>query len=245
MNFEDFTTTGAKTDKITQHGYHRFYPWFLSHFRDKSVNLLEIGIEETESLKLWRGYFKSLKLVGIDIDQKDFDDDAVILHKLDQSNTNHLEDFVKNISVQFDIIIDDGSHVPDHQLLTLSYMWSILKPSGVYIIEDIETSYWGKSQSYGYKFNASKSSVIYPFKDLIDIVNVEFSGAELENKYLKNLAYEVEMVTFCQNCIILVKKDFGKYSNFYGREYRSKNRINSRKFVNLVKRAYRKYIAGK
>ena len=33
------------------------------------------------------------------------------------------------------MIVDDGSHVPEHQQATLEGLWSALKPGGVYIIE--------------------------------------------------------------------------------------------------------------
>ena len=60
---KDFIIKESKTDKISHHGYQRFYPWFLAHFRNKNINLLEIGIDRTESLKLWKGYFGKLNHV--------------------------------------------------------------------------------------------------------------------------------------------------------------------------------------
>ena len=67
---QDFIINQSDSDKVSHHGYHRFYPWFLNHLRGQSVNFLEIGIDKTESLKLWKGYFNSVNLHGIDIDYK-------------------------------------------------------------------------------------------------------------------------------------------------------------------------------
>ena len=237
---KDFIVESSKSDKITHHGYHRFYPWFLAHMRDKSVNVLEIGIDETESIELWNSYFDNLNLHAIDIDKKTFEDKSVTLHQLDQSNAQELNNFAKQIDIQFDLILDVGSHVPTHQMLTLEKLWGLVKPGGVYIIEDIETSYWGKSDLYGYKFNAGRSSIIRPFKEIIDVVNGEISKVKSSDKYLKNMAEEIEMVTFAHNCIILVKKDFGSFSAFYGRDYILEEKINPHSIKNLAKRAIRK-----
>jgi len=55
------------TDKITHHGYHRFYPIFLEKYRSKEINMLEIGTYKNKSLKLWGEYFPKSKIYGIDI----------------------------------------------------------------------------------------------------------------------------------------------------------------------------------
>ena len=237
---KDFALQDASTDKIYHHGYHRFYPWFLNHLRDKNVNFLEIGIDKTESLKLWKGYFASVNLHGIDIDDKEFNDAEVTLHKIDQSNALDLDEFVATVGVKFDVILDDGSHVPDHQILTINKLWNLLEPGGIYIIEDIETSYWKKSKIYGYRFNAGRRGLIGDFCNLIDVINSEFSKSKNQHSLIKSFADEVEMVTFAQNCIILVKKDHQNFDQYYDREYRLNKAINYRSFMKLVKRAYAK-----
>lgn len=47
----------------------------------------------------------------------------------------------------FDLIVDDGSHIPSHQLLSLIALWPLLKPGGNFAVEDVETSYWGRFTS--------------------------------------------------------------------------------------------------
>ena len=237
---KEFIIEESRTDKVSHHGYHRFYPWFLAHFRNKEINLLEIGIDRTESLKLWKGYFDKLNLHGLDIDEKKFQDEEVTLHRVDQSNDVELDSFVKNIGINFDIILDDGSHVPDHQMLTIKKLWHLLKPGGVYIIEDIETSYWKRSSIYGYRFNAGKKGIIQNFYDLVDVINAEFSKKINRNLLIKNFANDVEMVTFAQNCIILVKKDHQSFNQYYNRDYKLKKKINSRSIQNLLKRLFLK-----
>lgn len=237
---QDFIVEESNSDKVAYHGYHRFYPWFLAHFRGEDVNLLEIGIDRTESLKLWKGYFGTVNLHGLDINDKDFDDEAVTLHKVDQSNSEELERFAKNIDIKFDIILDDGSHVPDHQMLTIEKLWKLVKPGGIYIIEDIETSYWGKSKLYGYRFDAKKTGIMRNFIELVDIINAEVTRKITKNKLIKNFAEEVEMVTFAQNCIILVKKDCQNFGDFYLRDYQFASHINQRSIKSFLQRLIRK-----
>ena len=51
------------------------------------------------------------------------------------------------LEYKFDVILDDGSHVPEHQILTINKLWKLVKPfPGIYIIEDLQTSYWKKAK---------------------------------------------------------------------------------------------------
>lgn len=232
-----FLDTSSKSDKINHHGYHRFYPWFLHHIRDDAIKILEIGIDETESIKLWNEYFTDVEIHGIDIEQKKFDSSKVKLFCIDQSNEYQLEDFSRRRSLFYNLIIDDGSHVPSHQILTLKKLWPTLKPSGIYIIEDIETSYWGKSSIYGYNFNSRKENCVETLLSAVNNINSEFCLKPKKNIFLDDLADEIEMISFGQNCIILIKKDYQIFSKFYQRNYRFKKNINNRTPLNYMKRA--------
>ena len=41
-----------------------------------------------------------------------------------------------------DIVLDDGSHVAAHQRTSFSVLWPLLNVGGLYIIEDLHSSYW-------------------------------------------------------------------------------------------------------
>lgn len=242
---KQFFLDGSTSDKLSHHGYHRIYPWFLGHFRDQKVQLLEIGIHQTESIKLWRGYFNDVSIHGIDIDEKQFDDPNVKLYKVDQSQETDLRKFAKTVNTSFDIIIDDGSHVPSHQILTLKHLWPLLAPGGVYIVEDVETSYWGKSNIYGYDFNSNQhdSNFIRFSSSFIDQINQEFSGSQSDQMAGKGVGDEIEMVSFAYNCVILIKKDPSSFSSFYDRKYRFLNEINSRSLYKRIKNRVKRLLA--
>jgi hypothetical protein len=226
-----------QTDKVERHGYHRFYPWFLREFRGRPIRLLEIGIDQLGSVNLWRTYFKAgLELHGIDRDKKTFEDSSVHLHKVDQSKLAELKRFVESTKDGFDVIVDDGSHIPEHQLQTLESLWPILSPGGVYILEDIETSFWGKSELYGYLFDARRSTqnVVGQLLPAVDAVNAEFLSHKARHRLathrLGAVLMDIEMISFGQNCIVLLKKDAESFGRYYGRSYRF-----AYKFMNQLK----------
>ena len=76
-----------------------------------------------------------------------------VLYTGDQSDAEFLKKMMADVGKQFDIIVDDGSHVPWHQIFTFETIFKTwLKPGGIYVIEDIETSYWNSHNAkiYGY-----------------------------------------------------------------------------------------------
>jgi hypothetical protein len=241
----DFVNSNSNSDKLTNHGYQRIYPWFLSHFKTTDVNLLEIGVADSESLKLWKNYFEKVNLYAIDILPLIISDVKVNFSQLDQSSERELLEFANNLKVKFDIIIDDGSHVPDHQMLTLLNLWETLKDGGVYIIEDIETSYWGKSFIYGYKFNSYKRNPIVILLDVISFINFKFltdqRKIKLEKSIYNELFKSIEMITFGHNCIVLTKKDQNSFSNFYNETYIRKLHINDRTLFRSIKSKFKFY----
>lgn len=142
-----------KTDKHTNHHYiQNFYDKEFSVYKDREINLLEIGVWNGESMKLWSDYFTSAKmLVGVDtfervpIDKvmKQLNGYNTGLHKLDSVNCSDTElqefkDLYHNDWLDgFDIIIDDGLHTTDAQIKTFNNFSSLMKEGGLYIIEDI------------------------------------------------------------------------------------------------------------
>ena len=145
-----------KTDKVLHHGYHFYYPQYLEYLRTTKFKMLEIGLgtfshNTGNSPKLWKTYFPHANIFTMDINQE-YQDEYSRVIKGDQSSILDLEK-VKNIIKDCDFIIDDGSHHPEHQLLTFNYFFSnLLNLGGVYIIEDIECSYWSpQNEVYGYK----------------------------------------------------------------------------------------------
>lgn len=224
----------AGTDKVTHHGYDRFYPRFLDGLRDMSGAMLEIGIDKYRSLKLWQDYFPHAFIYGIDIGAE-FMDHRSRVFKADQSSESDLAMVQTLIDKPVHFIIDDGSHIPEHQILTFNhYFRYLLEPGGVYIVEDIETSYWNKKSIYGYPTNYGykhQSSFIERVKPLVDSINREFlneaASAAVKVACGSINPATVDMIstmTFGQNCVIFVKKTAAE-AEYTGRKYRFSDKV--------------------
>ena len=90
------------------------------------------------SLFVWRDYFPLAEIYGIDISEECLiNEDRITVELCDQSKTEELQRFIDKHGGDFDIIIDDGTHRPDHQILSALFFMPYLKHDGVYCIEDV------------------------------------------------------------------------------------------------------------
>ena len=210
MNFKSKMKTHGGTDKVTHHKYHEIYPIFFEKFENTQTALLEIGLEPLggkASLKMWLDLFPNMHIYGVDIGVNNEYSERYSILQCDQSNVEDLKRCANEIKHPLSIIVDDGSHLPEHQLLTFNEFFPLLETGGVYVIEDIETSYWTRGNIYTYLTRYGKghpASIVEIFKGAIDGVNFEFSeSSEGQVKHQR----ELSSVTFSKNCIIITKRE--------------------------------------
>lgn len=90
----------------------------------------------------------------------------------DQANVTFLESIIADqAGNQFDVIIDDGGHRMHQQRLTLKHLWQLVKPGGVFIMEDLLTSY---DPGYGGGAKGKAGTMIDMQKDILDGLHCEF-----------------------------------------------------------------------
>jgi hypothetical protein len=214
----------ANTDKISTHHYDRPYAKSLYRFRDKGpFAMLEIGYGSGAGVKFWKSLFPEAFIYCFDRDAEGEEDRVKVL-KVDQSDLQGLQLAIEQIAHPIDLIIDDGSHHPSHQILTFACLFpALLSGNGLYAIEDIETSYWRNGSLYGYAMNYGLNdpwSVMEAFKVAADYVNRRFLCEEDQSllQYrmmsigLDPQAVEmVESILFSRNCIFLEKLDASSY----------------------------------
>ena len=119
--------------------YFDIYHRHLSHFRGEDIRILEIGVYSGGSLEMWRDYFgPQCHIIGVDIEPacKVYEREGVTIIIGDQSSRDFWTQFKRDVP-PLDIIIDDGSHVPEMQIVTLEELLPHLNPGGIFICEDI------------------------------------------------------------------------------------------------------------
>src|SRR6185503_10228084 len=114
----------AGTDKSRlRQNYLVHYERMLERFRDRPITLLEIGVHNGASLRVWEQYFKSASIVGVDIEPKSsrFVRERVQIEIGSQFDA----DFLAALSRKYqpEVIIDDGSHIDEHQIFSFEHLF--------------------------------------------------------------------------------------------------------------------------
>lgn len=166
--------TGKVSDKWSL--YLTEYDRLFDDFRDKPIRLLEIGIQNGGSLEIWSKYFSNASaLIGCDINSdcaRLTYDDTRISVIVGDANALDTSEQVFNRCSQFDIIIDDGSHLSSDIIKSFALYFTHLVEGGLFVAEDLHCSYW--SQFEGGLYNPYSS--ISFFKRLADVINHEHWG---------------------------------------------------------------------
>jgi hypothetical protein len=131
---------GSLSDKNTIHSYLDVYEELFSGVKNDVKNILEIGVREGGSVKLWSDYFPNCTVHGADISApsvvKEYD--RVVFHIQDA----YTVDFVKKFDIKFDIIIDDGPHTLESMIFAVKNFMELLTDDGMLIIEDVQEIGW-------------------------------------------------------------------------------------------------------
>ena len=176
------------------HDYAKFYDAFFFKIKNKIRNVCEIGVMSGASTAAFYFFFPKSKIFACDINFQRFNIFSKRIKKvyLDQSNQNEINKFKSKFNkVKYDIIIDDGSHIDDHIILTFNNLIERVSKGGFYIIEDASKELTPKTMRlinnrlFKKKFGISK---IWIFKSEEGAQLFKFDGTK-------------------QNYIIFIKKD--------------------------------------
>lgn len=124
------------------HDYLTTYERYLPIDRHDVRRVLEIGVKKGASIRMWQDYFPGARIYGLDIDERALrvEGPRIKIGLVDQSDSAALEAFAQEFG-PFDLIVDDGSHVWSHQILSLQTLLKHVGPRGCYIVEDLQTSF--------------------------------------------------------------------------------------------------------
>jgi cephalosporin hydroxylase len=143
------------TDKNSTHSYvDIFYENYFLPFKNKKINLCEIGIQTGGSLFLWQQYFINGNIYGIDINSNRLLDKYSNLDRVTYIFQDAYDINILNNLPLFDIIIDDGPHTLESQIKFIELYNIKLNKNGYIIIEDIKSiDCANKIINYSNKFN--------------------------------------------------------------------------------------------
>lgn len=149
--------------------YFEIYHRHLERFRGKRVVILEFGVSQGGSLQMWRNYFgRRATIYGVDIDPrcKDLTGRKTKVFIGDQEDRQFLRMVAEKVG-PIDVVIEDGGHTMGQQIATFEELYPTVKEDGVFLIEDLHTSYW---KGYGGGFRRAGTFIEYA-KNLTDQLN--------------------------------------------------------------------------
>lgn len=167
----------------------------------RPLRLLELGVMHGGSLQLWRKFFAAdTTIVGIDIDPRvaAIDDEDLTIRIGSQTDADFLYDVVAEMG-GVDIVIDDGSHYAEHQRASFEILFPLLSSGGVYVVEDLHTSYWWQ---YGGAY-ARGQSFIEHAKKLVDDMHAWYHGRRQRTGV--NAREHVQSVSFYDSLVFIRK----------------------------------------
>ena len=168
--------SGRMGDVCFAHSGRQLHKWlhyleiYECHFRmyhNTPVKMLEIGVSQGGSLEIWRKYFGAdATIFGIDI-RPECASRVTPPNQVrigSQDDPQFLHSVIDEMGMP-DIILDDGSHLGRHQRVSFDTLFPLLKEGGLYVIEDLHTSYFPGHGEGGYR---RKGTAIEHIKDMID-----------------------------------------------------------------------------
>tara|TARA_Y100000992_G_scaffold284041_1_gene233852 strand:+ start:155 stop:964 length:810 start_codon:yes stop_codon:yes gene_type:complete len=178
----------SKKRSIKWKKYFSVYEKLFTTYKNKKITFVEIGVLDGGSLEVWKNYFgKDARIIGIDNNPecKKFENENYEIFIGSQSNPLFWREFYNKVG-NVDIILDDGGHTNDQQIISLIESVKFINNGGLHVVEDVHSSY---QKHYG---NPYKYSFINFSKKTIDDVNSTFPNIKKFNYSLNQFVSSIE-----------------------------------------------------
>ena len=185
--------------------YSEIYERHFNRFKGKDLKILEIGVYGGGSLQMWKNYFASsghkVQVYGIDINPecKKYEEEGIEIFIGSQEDRNFLKDVKERVGT-FDVIIDDGGHTMNQQICSFEELFGALSSDGVYLCEDVHTSYWDQWGG-GYK---KENTFIEYAKNMIDTMNDQYIEDEA---YINKGMTQIKSISFYDSIVVIEKRN--------------------------------------
>lgn len=156
--------------------YFDVYERYASPYRGKDIDFLEIGVFKGGSLDMWQAFLGSqASIYGIDINPsvQALEQEGYTIYIGDQADTTFLQSIKEKVPV-LDIILDDGGHYPQQQIRSFVALFPHLKDNGVYIVEDVHTSYYPEYYG-GYGVYYTFQNFALQLTHLLNLINIHYA----------------------------------------------------------------------
>ncbi len=204
---------GSDKQQPGEHAYGETYQRLFRGLRYRRLKILEIGVLHGASLLAWRAYFPRAITVGLDIHNKPglAVGNKTRIYQGDQSSAADLS-LVCSAEGPFDIIIDDGNHYSQHQLFSFLRIFPHVKDGGLYVLEDVQTSFWSgvvRGMQWGGRHitDPAFADTCYGwFLDMAKYLNhAEFETIAGCDDQKMELGQQIRRITFEHNLIVIEK----------------------------------------
>lgn len=190
--------------------YTEAYDRHFSQYRGKKVKVLEIGVSKGGSLQMWKHYFGVYaEIIGVDIDPscKELEEEQIKIYIGDQGDPVFLQQLKKDLD-EVDIIIDDGGHTMQQQIISFEELFAMVSEKGIYLCEDCHTSYWS-SYGGGYKHPDTFMEYAKTLTDGLNLQYLEECAAVGIIKKRREFLYqeEIKTVTFYDSMVFIEKRN--------------------------------------
>jgi Methyltransferase domain len=201
--FRDFPARTGDRKLFKMEHYLEHYDELLAGWQGRDVSFLEIGVFKGGSLPMWQGFLgPGSRLTFMDIDPacRDLALPGTTVEIGDQAEPEFLERIGAAYG-PFDLIVDDGGHKMHQQITSFVHLWPRLKDRGLYIVEDVHTSYW---PGFGGGLREPASFIEFA-KDLIDRVHSWYTEDDVGFP-LHPMAREIGGIRFYDSLVVIEKR---------------------------------------
>lgn len=203
--------------------YFEIYDTWFAKFVGKSPVVVEIGIDCGGSIEGWNKFFgEGTQIIGVDNRPKFQPFDNISIAVGNQGDETFWEYFVSQCP-PVDVVIDDGSHYMNDQIITFEKLFPHVKEGGVYFIEDTHSSYWNDKMgnppsAWGGGYKEPHTFIEY-MKNMVDVLHDDHIPRESPDfAYLRpflNAYRSVKAVHFYDSVVVVEKGLRPKYNVHY------------------------------
>ena len=191
--------------KIKAHGYSKFYEKVFLEFKNKKINILEIGSFYGNASAAMFFYFKNANIFGADInpDMFNYTSKRIKSFFVNSSSVSSIQKNIIDKKIEYKIIIEDASHMLKDQIISLFYLFPTLESGGYFIVEELDFPEKREDMRIGQEFPDLKT-ILKNIKEKKDF-NSKYLNQNLKDYFLKNFE-TIDVFKGNINEIAIIKK---------------------------------------